>query len=127
MNNQHKEHLTLEKVSRKKNVYKYMDVCSKLEYYIESPSLMPDVIFIIDGKLERPRPFVTLAWYLVLFTPILLCIHYIKIESITYGLFALLCVGLTVSLRTFVLCMCFQHSYNTTVILQNGGSHYERN
>lgn len=122
MRKRHKEHLTLEKVSKKENVYKFKDVCSRAEYYIRCPGYMPDVVMITDGILDKPKPFETLAWHAVLFVPILLCIHHIKIESIMYSLFVLLCVGLTVSLRTFVLCMCFQHFYNTTVILSDGGN-----
>lgn len=120
-----KEHSILEKVSRRRNIYKFKDVCTSVEYYIECPTFLPDVISTTDGRLDKPQPFITLLWHAVIFAPFLFAIGHIKIESILYALLVLSCLWLTVSLRTFIMCTCFQHSYDMTVILPDGGKYYE--
>lgn len=122
---QSKEHLTLEKISKRRNIYKFKDVYTSNEYYIECPTLLPDVISATNGTLDRPKPFVTLMWHIVIFAPLLFAIGHIKIESVLYALLVLSCLWLTVSLRTFIMCTCFQHSYDMTVILPDGGKYYE--
>lgn len=87
---------------------------------------MPDVVTMTDGVLDKPTPAGTLAWRMCACVPIFLCLMHIKAESVFIALCVLLGIWLTASVRTFVLCVCFQHSYNSTVILQDGGKRYER-
>lgn len=119
-------HKILDKLSKVDTIYLFEDVYTHERYQVHCPSLLPDVITITDGMLDKPNPFETLVWRIIVCTPILLGLYHIKMENVFIALCVLLVPWLTVSVRTFILCICLQHSYDLTVIIPDGGNQYER-
>lgn len=61
----------LERIKRVKGAYLYKDLESPKTYKVTTNALMPDVISIVDGELEKPSPWKTFGWSWVVTLPLL--------------------------------------------------------
>lgn len=68
----------LERIKHVNGAYLYKDLESPKTYKVTTKALMPDVISMVDGVLEKPSPWKTFGWSWVVTLPLLVIVSHVQ-------------------------------------------------